>query len=287
MGETINGSNFSTVCGGKGLNQAVAVGRMGGNARFLGAVGNDDYGNRAIKCLQESGIDCSYIKKTAANTGVAVITVCGGDNHIILDSGANACVTPQLIEENQELFDWADTIIMQLEIPMESVILAAKMAKKHNTKVVLNPAPANELPCELYEYIDVLVPNQSEAENLVGFAVKTNEDRENAVKQLVFKGVGQVIITLGKDGCVFNQNDKIIFQNAFEVKSVDSTAAGDSFIGGLCVSLAKGEPIEQAVPYATAISAITVSKPGASVSIPKSNEVDEFLDANVINCELS
>ena len=150
LGETIVGSSFSMNFGGKGANQAIAIAKSGCNVKMLGSVGNDQAGDMAIENLRQFGVDSSSVFRSDAPTGAAVITVCGGDNHIILDIGANACVTSEVIEGNQELFDWADILVMQYEIPVESVIAAAKLAKEKGKTVILNPAPVKAVDNELY-----------------------------------------------------------------------------------------------------------------------------------------
>ena len=272
LGETVHGKNFMTSYGGKGANQAVAVAKLYGEADMIGAVGNDEFGKLLKANLEHHAIRTKGVRISDTNSGVAVITVCGGDNHIILDGGANDTVTPAWIDENVNLIQNADIVIFQLEIPMETIIYAAKKSKEYGCKVLLNPAPAAKLPKELLEYCDIIVPNEHEAAIITGY-----EDEETALKALWNNGKRSVIITLGSKGCLYNEALTIKRQQAFPIKAVDSTAAGDSFIGGYCSALAEGKSMDEAIRFATAVSAITVSRPGAGASIPTREEAEEFL----------
>lgn len=273
IGETITGKGFKTLPGGKGLNQAIACARLGGNVKFLGAVGDDAYGSQLIETLQSENIVYEGNVLENTSSGIAVITVCNGDNCIVLDSGANSNVSLDMLDEKKSLFEWAEYVIFQLEIPLETVVRGAELAKQCGAKVVLNPAPAKELPNELYQYVDIIVPNESETEILTGISLMDNESCEQAVLTFKNKGVNQVVITLGEKGCVFNSNDKIIFENAIKTEVVDTTAAGDSFIGAICVALGSGKTINEAVRFATKVSSISVSRRGASCSIPYFEEI--------------
>lgn len=280
LGETITGHSFSMNFGGKGANQAVAIAKAGCNVRMLGAVGNDLSGSLAIENLEKCGIDASAVKKTDAPTGAAVITVCGGDNHIILDIGANALVTPELVAENEELFDWADILVMQYEIPIESVIAAAKLAKQKGKTVVLNPAPVKEVDDELYTYLDWIIPNEFEAGLITGIEQNNDADAAFAMQKLREMGAKNVIVTLGKRGCAYHKGNEIGYAGIFDVKRVDTTAAGDSFIGGLCSAFCDGKNIYDAVYYASATSSITIGRAGAAASIPTADEVKDFIKNN-------
>lgn len=273
LGETVHGKNFMTSYGGKGANQAVAVAKLCGKADMIGAVGNDEFGKLLKANLENNAIRTKGVKIANVNSGVAVITVCNGDNHIILDGGANDAVTPEWIDENIDLIKNADIVIFQLEIPMETIIYASKKAKEYGCKVLLNPAPAAKLPDELLSYCDILVPNEHEAEIITGYS-----DEESALKALWDDGKRTVIITLGSKGCLYNEGKTIKKQSAFSVTAIDSTAAGDSFIGGYCVAISEGKNMDDAIRFATAVSAITVSRPGAGASIPTREETETFLN---------
>ena len=272
LGETVHGKNFMTSYGGKGANQAVAVAKLYGKADMIGAVGNDEFGKLLKTNLENQAIRTKGVKIADTNSGVAVITVCGGDNHIILDGGANDTVTPSWIDKNIDLIQNADIVIFQLEIPMETILYAAKKSKACGCKVLLNPAPAAKLPEELLEYCDIIVPNEHEAAIITGY-----DDEETALKALWNNGKRSVIITLGNKGCLYNEGLTIKRQQAFPIKAIDSTAAGDSFIGGYCSAVAEGKSMDEAIRFATAVSAITVSRSGAGASIPTREEAETFL----------
>ena len=261
-----------TSYGGKGANQAVAVAKLYGEADMIGAVGSDEFGKLLKANLENNAIRTKGVKISDTNSGVAVITVCGGDNHIILDGGANDTVSPAWIDANIDLIKNADIVIFQLEIPMETIIYAAKKAKEYGCKVLLNPAPAAKLPEELLGYTDIIVPNEHEAAIITGYT-----DEEAALRALWDNGKRTVIITLGSQGCLYNEGLTIKKQSAFPVKAIDSTAAGDSFIGGYCSAIAEGKNMDEAIRLATAVSAITVSRPGAGASIPTREEAEAFL----------
>lgn len=278
LGETITGSDFAMNYGGKGANQAVAVAKQGCTTKMLGAVGTDMAGGLAIQNLESYGINCEAVLRVNAPTGAAVITVCGGDNHIILDVGANGLVTPDRIMEREDLFAWADVVVMQYEIPVESVLAAAKLAKKNGCFVILNPAPVKEVPEELYGYVDLLIPNEFEASLITGVEVTDRESAAVAIAKLMEKGCKNALVTLGKQGCAYRSGERVQYEDIIPIKVVDTTAAGDSFIGGLCTKLCEGAEISEAVKYATAVSTLTVSRAGASVSIPTCDEVKAFLE---------
>ncbi|MGN1094929.1 MAG: ribokinase [Eubacteriales bacterium] len=287
LGETITGHGFAMNFGGKGANQAVALAKAGCNVKMLGAVGTDLSGELAIKNLISSGVDASSVIRVDAPTGAAVITVCGGDNHIILDVGANGHVTPKVIEQNEELFDWADIIVMQYEIPVESDLAAAKLANSKGKTVILNPAPVKEADKELYKYIDLIIPNEFEAQIITGISPDDNASAREVINALKAQGCKNALVTLGKNGCAYFVGDDVHYTGIFKVNAVDSTAAGDSFIGGLCAKLCEGVQMDDAVEYASATSAITVSRPGAAVSIPVADEVKEFMKNNKISKKAS
>ena len=283
IGETIRGGEFQTVPGGKGANQATACGLLGGSVRMLGCVGRDLYGQMSRQALERSGVDVSLLTGQDGPTGVAVITVCQGDNCIVLDAGANGALTPTLLEETaarQEIFSWADLVLLQLEIPMETVVLAARLAKRAGATVLLNPAPMQPFPDELWGLVDILSPNQVEASQLLGRPGEIGpEEAPEALAQLRGRGIPYPHITLGGEGCAYFDGEQYRRREAYPVTPVDTTAAGDSFMGGLAAALCRGETLSQAVDYATAVSAISVTRPGATASIPTAREVEEFLAA--------
>ena len=277
LGETLTGKHFAMNFGGKGANQATAIAKIGCEVKMLGAVGKDFSGDSAVKNLESFGIDCSAVLRVDAPTGAAMITVCGGDNHIILDEGANACVTPEVIEEQKALFAWADAVVMQYEIPIASVLTAARLAKQAGAQVILNPAPVKEVDAALYPYIDWIIPNEFEAELITGVCPEDDESTRRAIALLRAKGCKNAMVTLGKRGSCYTDGDGLASFGIYPVQVKDTTAAGDSFIGGLCAKLCEGASVSEAVAYASAVSAITVSRAGAACSIPTADEVEAFL----------
>ena len=275
MGETVFGSNFKTVPGGKGANQAVAAAKLGNAVSFIGAVGNDMFGVQLKENLKNSGVDVSGIESTGTS-GTAMIIVSGGDNSIILEGGANQRVTPQLVDRYVKLIKKCDICIFQLEITSDAVLYAMKTAKKLGKQVVLNPAPVTGFVSEMLEYTDVFVVNEHEAAALLDISVANVGEAKIACQRYLEKGIKQVIITLGSNGCVYNVGNEVKCAEAFKVDAIDSTAAGDSFIGAFCAE-ADNLGVDEAIRYAQATSAIVVSRKGASVSIPTKNEVENFL----------
>lgn len=273
LGETVNGYDFSLNSGGKGANQAVAVAKLGGDVKFLGAVGNDAYGQKLLSDLNGCNVEFAGLKLENTSTGTASITVINGDNFIILNEGANACITPQIIDEKAELIKEADYLIMQLEIPVDSVIRAAEIAKESNTVFIFNPAPYKELPESFYGNIDYIIPNEHEAYLITGIEITDKNSCIEAVNLLKSKGIPNVIITLGEKGCVYNKGNEIIFCEAVKTSVKDTTSAGDTFIGALCCKLAENAELSECVAYATKAAAITVSRNGASSSIPYAHEI--------------
>lgn len=273
IGETLTGSNFQVNAGGKGLNQAVAIAKLGGNVSFCGCVGNDANGEILLNELQKNNIDFKGFITEKAPTGIAMITVVDGNNFIILDSGANAKLTPEVIENYTDLIAECEYCVLQLEIPVETVLKVCEIAKKSDTKIILNPAPFKELPNEIFLQIDYIIPNEHEAHNLTGIYPDNEENTRKAVLKLKQMGVKNVIITLGERGCAYNVGDSILFEPALKTNVVDTTSAGDTFIGALVSKLSKNETLNNAIVYATKASAITVSRLGASKSIPYADEV--------------
>ena len=202
-----------------------------------------------------------------------MITVVKGDNFIILNAGANNELAPEVIQDKKELIAESGFCVLQLEIPTETVLEVCRIAKQSGTKTVLNPAPFKKLPDTVYPLIDYMIPNQYEAEALTGICIKSNESAIKAVKQIIDKGVKNVIITLGEKGCVYNDGNKIIFHPAESVTAVDTTSAGDCFIGALVARLSQNKSVSEAISFASKAAAITVTREGASKSIPVADEI--------------
>jgi ribokinase len=278
-GETVIGKQYTLAFGGKGANQAVAAGRSGADISFIACVGDDDIGERVRKQLASDHIDTQSIEAIKdSTTGVALIFVnAEGENVIGIDAGANKAVTPEYLDRYKQQVIGASALLMQLESPLETVIAAAKIAKDNDTQVILNPAPACELPDELLARVDMITPNETEAEKLTGIKVDSNEDAARAAKALHDKGIATVIITLGSKGVWLSQNGEGKLVAGFRVKAVDTIAAGDTFNGALVTALLEGKPMDSAVLFAHAAAAIAVTRPGAQPSVPWRKEIDDFL----------
>jgi len=274
IGETLTGSNFQVNAGGKGLNQAVAIAKLGGNVSFCGCVGNDANGELLLNELKNNDVTFKGFETEEAPTGIAMITVVDGNNFIILDSGANARLTPEVIENYSDLIAECEYCVMQLEIPVETVLKVCEIAKNSDTKIILNPAPYKKIPEILFSQIDYIIPNEHEAHDLTGIYPDSEENTRKAVLKLNQMGVKNVIITLGERGCAYNVGDSVLFKPAIKTEVVDTTSAGDTFIGALVSKLSQNETLNNAIFYATKASAITVSRLGASKSIPYADEIE-------------
>jgi ribokinase len=280
-GETVLGGAFMMAGGGKGANQAVAAARLGAAVVLIAKVGNDVFGREAVSLFIREGIDTSCIVADPVNpSGVALITVDGrGENCIVVASGANGNLLPEDLcsPSARERIRNASLILMQLEIPLKTVEFVAGLAAEHRVPVILNPAPACWLSDELLRKIDILTPNQREAEMLSGVAIADRDSAETAARLLADKGVKTVIITMGANGALVLAGGQVDWVAAPVVKAVDTTAAGDVLCGALVVALTEGKPIRESVVFACRAAALSVTKMGAQQSAPFRAEVDEFL----------
>lgn len=279
-GETIIGEKITLVPGGKGANQAYAIGKLNGNVSMIGAVGDDENKDILLNNLNSVNVDTKRIEVLKEQkTGLAMINVDQyGENCIVVIPAANHLVTKDMIDKNINIFEEADVIIMQLEIPIEVIQYACKIAKEKKKIVVLDPAPAkNDLPNELFQNIDIIKPNETEIEILSGIEVNCEEDIIKGANILLDKGVKTVIVTLGKRGSILVDKEKILHFKALDVDVVDTTAAGDTFIAGLVIGLTEGKSLEEAVQFGHIVSSIVVTKKGAQSSIPSMDEVNEFI----------
>ena len=276
VGETILCDGMKLVAGGKGANQACAAGRLGTDVTMLGAIGNDSHGEMQRDSLQRSGVDVSgLITKERVSTGTAFITVNKeGNNSIVVVQGANAQFTPEDIEAHRDLLEECEIVILQLEIPMDTVLYAVKLARTLGKTVILDPAPVPEhFPEELYQYVDIIKPNESELSRLTGIA-DTQNHLEEAVQIVKDHGVKNVLVTLGGDGVYLDtENESPVHIPAKKVKVVDTTAAGDSFTAALAAMLLEGKTLKEAAEFANQVSAIVVTREGAQDSIPTLQEV--------------
>ncbi len=278
-GETLLGGAFQTAPGGKGANQAVAAARAGADVALLACVGGDNFGREALAGFAADGIDCEHVVvDPTAPSGVAQIFVAAdGENSIGVASGANACLTPAHIEQAASTIEAANTILLQLEIPLETVKRAAEIGAAAGCRVILNPAPAQELPAELYPLLSLISPNETEAELLTGAAVKDEGSAAVAAARLHDRGVETVLITLGAAGVFVSSETSSKIVPAYVVEVVDTTAAGDVFNGNLAAALCRELSLEDALVYAQAAAALSVQCLGAQPSAPTRESIDSFL----------
>ena len=278
-GETILGGVFKQVSGGKGANQAVAAQRCGGQVAFIACVGTDDLGKQAIRVYEEDGIDVSAIViDEQEKSGVALIFVNQkGQNSIAVASGANAKLSVEHITQYETLIEQADIILLQLETPLETIQHAVNIAAKLGKTVILNPAPGQKLPDELLNKVSILTPNETEASILTGIEVVDMASAEQAATILVRKGVQHVMITMGESGVFYLNGEGAQVSVAYKVNAVDTTAAGDTFNGALAAALVRQLPIAEAIQFAQAAAAISVTKSGAQPSVPMLAAVLDFM----------
>ena len=277
-GETILGGTFLMTAGGKGANQAVAAARLGGEVVFIVKVGDDIFGKQAVQSFNDEGIDTSHIITDPVNpSGVALITVdAKAENCIVVASGANANLAPGDLYAAEDKIKNASLILMQLEIPLETVEYVAGLAAQNNVKLILNPAPACALSDELLSKVSIITPNQKETEMLTGMQIVDKESAERAAELLAEKGIETVIITLGANGALVFHGSHFDWVAAPVVNAVDTTAAGDVFNGALAVVLAEGKNLEGAVMFANKAAALSVTRMGAQASAPTRHEVESF-----------
>jgi len=276
-GESIIGGDFVMPAGGKGANQAVAAARLGAQVTFVARLGQDVFGDRALTGFRSEGIVTDFIvRDPEAPSGVALILVDSrGDNMLAVAPGANARLSPDDVQRAADAITTADAVVLQMEIPPDTVHYALDLAHKHGVLTVLNPAPARALPPEVLSLVDVLTPNEHEATLLSG---DVGQNIEQAAQHLVNMGVGTVVVTLGEKGALIVEKHKYMrLVPAFPVTAVDTTAAGDAFTAALAVALARGDEIGAAVRFANAVGALTVTKMGAQPSLPTAAEVQAFL----------
>ncbi|CZF84414.1 ribokinase [Grimontia marina] len=278
-GETLHGRNYQVIPGGKGANQAVAAARLKADIGFIACVGDDPFGVNIRESFKCDGINIGGVKMQAdCPTGIAMIQVSdSGENSICISAEANAKLTAEAIEPELERIRHAEYLLMQLETPLDGIELAAQIGKRHDTKVILNPAPARELPESLLACIDIITPNETEAEVLTGVKVEDESSSKAAANVLHGKGIETVMITLGAKGVYVSQNGEGQIVPGFRVQATDTTAAGDTFNGAFVTGLMESMPLESAIKFAHAAAAISVTRFGAQTSIPTREEVDTFL----------
>lgn len=275
-GETVLGKDFMQALGGKGANQAVGAARLGADVTFVGRIGEDAYGEMCLTAYQHEGIVTDFVWKTP-NTpnGIALIGVAdNGENNIIVISGANMKVTPQDVQAAADSIRGADVLLLQLEIPLESVVEAAKIAHENGVKVILNPAPYRALPTELLQKLTVITPNEHEAASLLP---TPPTDEESLAKGILGLGVQSAVITMGSRGALVTGSWGRVTVPIYPVTPVDTTGAGDAFNAGLAVALAEGRSLHEAAQFAAAVAALSVTKAGAQPSMPTRAEVEAFV----------
>ncbi|HMN17300.1 MAG TPA: ribokinase [Ignavibacteriaceae bacterium] len=289
-GETVIGGPFSTGGGGKGANQAIAAARLGADVSFIARVGNDLFGQEAIKKLNDEHIDTRFIfRDSQLATGVAFIVVDdSAENSIVVASGANAALSVEDIEKVKAELLSADILLVQLESPVETVKAAINIAKQNGATVILNPAPAQKLDTDLLTNIDIITPNIVEAEMLTGIKATDTECLTKIVNKFFEYGIKNVFITMGSKGYFAGSINQSVLVPAYKVTSVDTTGAGDVFSGSLAAFLAEGIPIDMAARMANGAASISVTRVGAQNSAPKKVEVEEFMMShNIIESEIS
>ena len=276
-GETISGEDLQIIPGGKGANQAVAAARQSAAVAMVGRVGDDSFGPQLINNLQRNNVDTSHVQVDPQSaTGTAIIVVdANGQNSIVLSPGGNGSVSPAEVRDIS--FSDHKLLLLQLEIPVETVSAATRGAKESGLRVLLNPAPARPLPEELISLPDFILPNESELSLLTDQPVKDLDSAEKAAKALLERGAQNVIVTLGANGALVVTKDMTKHVPAFEIEVVDTTAAGDAFIGGFASALLQNKLLEEAVRYGCACGALAATKFGAQPSLPTREEVERFL----------
>ncbi|NWF79820.1 MAG: ribokinase [Chloroflexi bacterium] len=273
-GETVAGHGFFTAPGGKGANQAVACARLGAGTRLVGRLGDDPFGAELRAGLLAAGVDASGVLTTPGPSGIAVITVDdAARNTIIVVPGANGAVGPVDASRLDVALVGARVLLLQLELPLDAVVAAARAARRLAVPVILDPAPARELPAVLYRLADIITPNLSEAATLVGFPLTSDAAAVEAARVLRGRTGGTVVITLGERGALLLAGNEPLFVPPFPVQAVDSVAAGDAFNAGLAVALAEGRPLQEALRWASAAGALAVTRPGAQQAMPARAEV--------------
>lgn len=280
-GETLIGQSFGMFPGGKGFNQAVAAARLGARVNMVGKLGEDDFGQRFKKSLANAGIGADYVSTTnRAMTGVGSPVIdASGDNSIIIVPGANMLLMPEDIEKARDLITRSDMVMMQLENPVETVLFAAEIAHAAGVPVLLNPAPARSLPDELLALVDIIIPNEIEAEMLTGCNVADIASAQLAAEKLLDRKIQSVVLTLGERGAMLAEKDRCVQIPGFQVEVVDTTAAGDAFCAAFAVKIASGNSLESSIIFANSAGALATTVMGAEPAMPHLKDL-EFFNTN-------
>lgn len=281
-GETILGGDFIMTPGGKGANQAVAAAKLGSDVFFVAKLGDDIFGRQSLSNFQQVGIHTDYVEQTKETpSGVALITVDdAGDNVIVVAPGANLKLSPENVKKAQPVIISSGAVAAQLEVPLDTVEFAARLANESGVPFILDPAPARKLSGELLRMVDVIKPNETEAGILTGAEVTDENSAQKAANELLEHGVKAVILTMGSKGYLLATNDGAEFVPSIKVDAVDATAAGDAFTGSLTVGLAQGKTLKEAALFANHVAALSVTKMGAQSSMPDAKQVENFMKQN-------
>ena len=279
IGETVVGTDFQTHPGGKGANQAVAIARLGYPVQMIGKLGNDAFGTELRKHLQSAGVDIHAVGTQEGPSGAALIVVSSqGDNSIVVVPAANAAVTPQYLDDNIELIRQAGMVLTQLEIPLETVEHLAVLCERENVPLVLDPAPAMELPSSVLRAVEWFTPNETEAAFYSGASTQSSPtSADERARALLTTGCKGVVFKMGPDGVYVSSSHGQNLVPAFSVRAVDTTAAGDAFNGAFAVGLMKGLSPNESATFATAVAAISVTRKGAQPSMPTLEEAKQFM----------
>ncbi len=279
-GETLIGDSFGMFLGGKGANQAIAASRAGASVTMVGRLGNDLFGDQFLEKFSEEGIKTDFvIQDTENGTGVGMPLIdASGDNSIVIIPQANMALTVENIDKAESVIADSDVLVLQCEVPMEANKRAAEIANKNDTLVILNPAPARKIPDTLLSLVDIITPNESEAEILTDMPTETNSQAMEAAHHLLSKGVETVILTLGSRGSLLLTEKMEKRIPAYSVDVIDTTAAGDAFCGALAAILSNGSIIEEAIKIANAAGALAVTKLGAEPSLPTKKDIDQLIN---------
>lgn len=279
VGETITGGTFVQTFGGKGANQAVAAARAGADVHFISSIGKDVYHRELLSCWHEDGISTEGVQILEdSSTGTALVMFDEkGDNYLTVSPGANNALTPRWVRRHRQIIESSDIVIMQMEIPPESIDEVLDMCKASNTKVIFNYAPANLQSIAVDDRIHTLMVNETEAASLLGWSSFEPSQAAKAADHLLAKGCQRVVVTMGEHGVYLLSKEEQIRWPCYEVKAVDTTAAGDTFCGSYAVAISSGLGLEESIAFASAASALCVSKVGAQPSIPTHQEIEAFM----------
>ncbi|ULR47495.1 ribokinase [Rhizobium sp. K102] len=280
IAETLMGSGFTLGPGGKGSNQAIAAAKAGGKVTFISRVGNDPFGAMALSAYSEAGVKANVMKMDGVSSGAAFIFVdeVSGDNAIIVAPGAAGLIGIEDVDANRAEIESAAIFMTQLEQPLEAAMHGLSMAKRAGATTIFNPAPAHAIPDSIYSLCDFIVPNEVEAAELVGHAIETDEQARAAASTLLDRGARAVIITLGARGALYHTTGQSQLVSAFSAGNViDTTGAGDAFLGGFATAISEGQAPIEAVRFGCATAAIAVTRPGTAPAMPSRAEIDTLL----------